>query len=161
MKNNKDSIATKFTAKEDPAFAGSLHQYDINMLVVPDVILKKLEKDGYDHRWINEVEFRKNFNMHKSGWLPYHIKNERAMSSFDGIDSAGALRRGDLILAVRPKEMTESRRKRINEQLARQSGSKVQKRKAEEFKQVMKDTGLDKYEGSKLLEGFDANGDEE
>jgi hypothetical protein len=142
---NKDTVQLKHSAKADPAFAGMEGAFSTNRLTLPPAIAQELKEAGYDHRFVNETEFRQNHFMHQSGWLPYHLKNQRAMSSVDGIDSSGAFRRGDLILAVRPIEMSQAHRAKINERTQRQSGKAMTKQKTEEFKQVIKDQGLSKY----------------
>ena len=153
MKNNKESSAVRFTAKEDPAFAGMTAAFDVNKLSIPAALQQELDDAGYDYRWLNEAVYRQNYNMHKSGWKPYHVKNKRAMPS--EIDSEGILRRGDLILGVRPKDLSNQHRQKINDANLRQSGKAMQKKKTEEFKQLMKDTGLSKYGAGNVVDDGD------
>jgi hypothetical protein len=159
MKNNKESAAIKHTAKEDPAFSNTTNQFTTGRLDMPAALKKELDEAGYSYRFINEVVFRRKNYMHQSGWLPYHVKNKRAMSSIQGIDVDGAFRRGDLILAVRPIDMTVAHRQRNQEQIARQSGKEIQRRKTQEFKQLMRSQGLAEYEDSRVLDGYEANED--
>jgi len=106
MKDNKESIEKKGVEKsshkvEKKSFEGFFK----NRLRVPTAILEELERKGMDHRWINYSDYIKNGYFHKSHWEPYKPAGNVDDKQF-GKDVNGYIRRGDLILGIRSKEVT-------------------------------------------------------
>lgn len=113
-----------------------------NFLSVPQGIKNKVEKAGYDLRWIDAKKFVDSGNYHEKGWVPYEASKEDGIlisnaPSFVGTSVAAdnRLRRGSLILAVRPKQITRMYREQKRERTARQS------RKLKDSAQALKEQG--------------------
>jgi hypothetical protein len=94
---------------------------------VPLNVKKQIDQAGYEMRFINEREYVKNSNTHERDWLPYRedlfSTEESITSSMNGIgiSADGYLRRGDTVLAVRPRARGDQYRAIIKERNRRQA----------------------------------------
>lgn len=82
-------------------------------LDVPQDIKSEIEDQGFVCRWINATEFQKQYGFHKSRWVPYKRKDKKANAGLLGGDPEGFIRRGDLVLAVKPRQEQELHAARI------------------------------------------------
>lgn len=118
-------------------------------------VKRDIEKQGMVCRWINAKKLQENYGFDRRQWKPYKKATDSIASSnsFGGTDSEGFVRRGDLILAVRPKALQD----KYSEQISNKNKSlqKVhQKQAAAEIKQKLQESGT---RGIKVLEGYDEN----
>lgn len=122
--------------------------------VSPEIV-REIKSKGMVHRWINAKKLQDNYGFDRRQWKPYK-KNEGASvtsNSFGGTDSEGYIRRGDLILAVRPQAVND----RVASEIRRKNGNlqkSQQKVAAEEMRQSLKESGV---AGIKVHEGYDEN----
>lgn len=67
----------------------------------------EIEGKNLKYRWINASKFKEAYGFDKRMWRPYKVDEKSSMSSstYGTSDSEGYVRRGDLILAVRPVEI--------------------------------------------------------
>jgi hypothetical protein len=126
-------------ANRDPQTTGfSYDEFFNNRLALTNEIKTHLTEKGLDWRFINAAQFRNEGNVHRSHWKPY---------KFEGVDFGGILNaegyiaRGDLILAVRQKQVSQAHRKFLNQRNNIQKG--FNKAEAKKFRQNLRDNGLE------------------
>ena len=150
----KQSIKNK-QAVEKASIAVSEFDMD-DALIIDPKIRAEIEAKGLVCRWINGHKFKDNYGFDARRWVPY--KTETGMGeAFGGKDSEGYIRRGDLILAVRTKEMNAAHKAKIDRKNKTLAAAQ-NKQAADELRQRMKDAGV---KGVKILEGYEANGEDE
>jgi hypothetical protein len=114
--NGKKDISTK------PSSAPRYSTWTKNFLDIPKEVAKELEEMGHEGRWISLTEFSKNGNFHNHGWVPFRPKTPSSENSFHyGNNPDGIIRRKELVLASRPKEICELHREDIQQRTNRQS----------------------------------------
>ena len=152
MKQGYESKAAK-TIVKDENFADVADVFTSQPLSLPTALKEQLTSLGYVYRWINEADFRHNNNLHASGWLPYNVNAIGDVKSMarNKVDAEGLMRRGDLILAIRPKSLNDAHVAKTREKNARLKG--YTKEKAKEFREFIK--GADK--SAKITEGYEDN----
>lgn len=114
-----------------------------NMLTLDPQIHSYLEEKGFAVRFINWGQYRANTNMHRSQWRPYEFSTDVRMASTSWagtIDAEGLIRRGDLVLAVRPQKMHDEHRSQI-EALNKQY-RQFEEKKASDFKDFARERGV-------------------
>ena len=99
-----------------------------------------LNEAGFDFRFLNAAEFRSSGNHHRGGWQPFLAKVEDVKNSLYGVTPEGNIRRGDLILGIRPKQMSAEQRKMIDQKRAIYSN--FSKTQAKQLRAQIKDNGL-------------------
>jgi hypothetical protein len=120
-------------------------------LSLPPDLKKMLHEAGFDYRFLNASEFRANSNHHRGGWQPFRAKADDASKGMYGVTPEGIVQRGDLILGIRPKKMSEEHRKVLaNKRSIYTNFSKTQ---AKQLKQQIKDAGLG--DQMSVSEGYD------
>lgn len=146
MRNNKEKKPT--TQKSEPSLPSDFtyEQAFKNRLKVPKAVLDEVDSKGMVCRWINFNEFRRAGGYHHNHWTPYKPETEPGSDELGGRDQ-GYLRRGDLILAVRTKELNEAHKRFKDQKNAAKRA--YDKNAADQLRRSMP--------GVKVLEGYDDN----
>ena len=105
---------------------------------------------GLSHRFVNATTFRDEYSVHRSGWKPYNVKSRATVSKLTGIDPEGIIRRGDLVLAVRPMAVTAQHRKVLDQRNNRLKN--YNKEAAQAMRQDAQRAGVD----MQVIEGYDS-----
>ncbi len=143
MKQGKETKPT-----QESAITGfNPDEFFTNRLSLPDALKQRMTKEGLDWRFINAQQFRSEGNVHRSHWTPYIVKDSPLANA------EGLIARGDLILGVRPKSVTDAHRKYLKGRNNLQKGHN--KAAAQELKKMVRDAGLG--EGSRVHEGYEEN----
>ena len=129
-------------------------------------IAKIIEKDGKVFKFINAKRYQDMGGSHPAGWVPYRLpdaardKMDPLTLSF-GTDASGYVRRGDCILAVRPKELNEKHKAYLRQEATR--GRTFNEDSAAEMREFVRASGLDMrvLEGAEANEGFGKDEDDE
>lgn len=137
-----------------------------NALGVPPEVVKEIEAAGLVHRFINAKRLGDMGGYHPQGWRPYK-PTDAARGNMDGQallfgnDASGYIRRGDCILAVRPKELNEKHKAYLKQESLRTSN--VTKTAAASARDFIRANGLDMrvLEGAEVHEGFGDDEDDE
>jgi len=108
----------------------------------------KITSEGFVCRWINRSTYIANRGDHR-GWRPYQmpkseLQSKGALDFQYGVDADGYIMRGDLILAVRPAEVHQKNKQRIELRKRAQQGH--QAKAAQELREKT---------GMKVLEGYE------
>lgn len=96
-----------------------------NVLSIPEAVQKVMEEQGLEGRFIDRVQYSDQSNFHRRGWKAFKYNeyvNIEGKSLLDGIGPDGVVRRGSLILAVRPIEVGNQHRQLLKNRAGRQSG---------------------------------------
>jgi hypothetical protein len=132
IKNGKMPLSTKSAVSSD--FAGE----DFNLLAIAPDLKAELDAKGLAYRFINAKQYVDKQGFHHSGWKVYKRDvSERAKGAFDfdmGTDPEGYVRRGDLILAVKPQEMQQRHKEKIRAKTARYSPDALNKAAAQQMR---------------------------
>lgn len=141
------------SAKRAPTSPTGIPNFFRNKLMVPDDIAADIAAKGLEPRWIAYKKYVENGNSHDKGWTVY--KAPVAPTSADtlmGKHPDGIIRRGDLVLAVRHKDLCDQHRA-YNSQRAYSQTHGFKKAQAEELRQMAKDSDLTVVEGYEENEG--------
>lgn len=155
LKNGKKPLSSK------PAAPQILSSDDLfgNPLALPPELQEELDRVGLVGRFVDAKKLYEMNGYHKMGWRVYKQKNaDGTMGNAEfrfGTDPEGVIRRGSLLLAVKSKE-EHARHKLFLEQKSERYTSGVNRTKAEELRQLAKDSNLD---GIKIHEGYEENDD--
>lgn len=152
---NKLQKGTPVSAKTEAQESSiSLTDFD-NQLAVDPKLVAEMEAKGLAHRWINGIKYKNNYGYDARQWQPYKAEKKVGLeNNFYGFtDSEGFIRRGDMVLAVRPKAVHEMAKQRNANKINNLKGN-PSKKAAEDLKKTMKDAGVD---GAKIYEGYDEN----
>lgn len=103
-----------------------------NLLDVPDDLKKEIDAKGLEYRWVDSKQMAENGNMHKNHWTLYRRDTATVSPEAQafGLPPDGTIRRGTVVLAVRPKELGEGHKALLKEKADRQTAS-VKKQGAE------------------------------
>jgi hypothetical protein len=144
-------VSVKTQAQESSI---SLASMDDQLAVSPKLIAE-IEAKGLVHRWINAVKYKSNYGYDSRQWQPYQVKkNEGVENNFYGFtDSEGYIRRGDLILAVRKKEVNDLVKARNANKIKNLAGTQ-RKQAKEQIKQSLKSADSD---SAKIYDDYDEN----
>jgi len=152
IKNGKIPASVKAKVSES---AGNFADLTVSAMAIDSDLEKELSGLNLAHRFINIKKFR-DLGFNKSGWAPYKRKQDANASSsvgmFSQVDSEGYVKRGDLVLATRPKGLDaqyKSAHKRKNALQANTS-----KNKAEELRNMFREAGISSKEMS-VQEGYE------
>lgn len=151
IQNGKKPLSAKAQARPS-----GFNMDDIfgNRLGVNPELATELDKKGLSYRWVNAVKLSAYGGYHERGWRP--IKRAECATMNDthsfmiGNDPEGYIRRGDCVLAVRPKEINQKHKQYLAEQARVHKATSRQQ--AEQLKQFAKETNLD----MSVVEGADA-----
>lgn len=124
-----------------------------NMLSLPQELKEELMSQDLDWRFISALQFREKGNIHHNQWRPYNVTQKAPYARMQGVTAEGVLQRGDLILAVRPKKLSQVYRARLEEKNNAYKG--YNKEKAEELRSLARESGIDK--ATKIHEGYSDN----
>jgi hypothetical protein len=98
MKNGRMPLSQKSTEVVAEA--------ELNMLALDPALKRELAEKGYAYRFISAPEYQKNYGFHRTGWKPYkreETTEKKGTLDFGfGVDPEGYIRRGELVLAVKP-----------------------------------------------------------
>jgi len=113
----------------------------LSMLDVPSELKKELSEQGLEYRWINAPRLRGQQGFNKNYWKPYKVNYDKI-----GIDNFfrspdGYLVRGDVILAVRPKDIGDAHKARLKSKADRLKAS-IPNRGQDEISSTHKKAGL-------------------
>lgn len=102
------------TQKNDLSGMGSYKA--ISLLDVPEACAKELAEKGLEGRWVDSVQLKKNQGFHKRQWTPHKfecLSGAKAINPFGATEGQydGYLLRQQLVLASKPIEMANQRRK--------------------------------------------------
>lgn len=142
---------SKKTSKEPQVTGFSYDEFFNNRLSLNEEQKAYLKGQGVDWRFINAANFSANGNVHRSHWKPLTLTGEAAIKF--GANAGGQVQRGDLILAVRPKEVSAKHREFLDRRNAIQKGSI--KQAAKQLKQSARDYGVG--DQTKVYEGYEEN----
>ena len=123
-------------------------------LDIPNDLRSELDSNNLHGKWINAIEFKRNFGFNRSGWTPYKAEKLSKAASADSLyggDPEGYVRRGDLVLAVKTKEEAAKQKRHLKQKAGLYKN--FNKLKAEEMKQSAREAGVD----AKVFEGYDEN----
>ena len=145
MEESKKKPMSKLKAAPNKAITEFFTEH--NNLSVPKKIKDKVEKAGYDVRWIDSKKLTDLGGYHEKGWQPYEATKEDAnmfgeTPSFVGGLVDSRVRRGTMILAVRPKQLSSMYKAKVKERTLRQTTSI--KNSADELAQQAASQGLGK-----------------
>lgn len=120
-------------------------------------IVSEIKAKGLAYRFIAVPHLQKNGGTHEYGWRPY----KRECGTLDNVQAAtlgsdpdGYIRRGDLVLAVRPQELHEKHRAWLKQEA--EAASAVQENKFEEARDLVRGT-----RSVKVHEGYADPGESE
>jgi len=139
IQNGKKPLSSK-PRQQSPA---SLEDIFGNTLGIEASISDALMKKGLEYRWISMKKYGDMGNSHERAWRPVKrsecgIIDPTAITN--GSDPDGYIRRGDLVLAVRSKDLGDKHRAFLKSQADRQRN--VQREHANELKEFVKKSGI-------------------
>lgn len=130
-----------------------------NQLGVDPDIKKKLNEMGMDCRFISVKHLQDMGGTHQYGWRPVKMKDVcdtiDGHTKLFGADPEGYIRRGDLVLGMRSKELGEKHKQYLAQEADRVSLKKLQRSHKDTLRQTLKETG------EHVIAGFDDGSDEE
>lgn len=130
-------------------WADSYTDFYSNTLVVAKALQDELRGKNLEWKYINANQFRANQGHHKAHWKPYNYKSGSPVTEIQGVDVEGFIRRGDLILGVRPVELGNKHRAHLkakNDLL-----DNITKSQADQLKESAKERGVN----IKVEEGYE------
>ena len=148
MKNNKLPLSAKHNNE-----AVSYEDVYMNELELDPDLKKELQTKNLAWRFINATAYRKN-GTHKSRWIPYKRETKSPVDQIFGVEADGYVRRGDLVLAVKPK--TDADRQRAFLAHRAKAQMQVQQSHGEEFRRFAAESGVK----TSVSEGFDQTDDD-
>lgn len=119
-------------------------EFFANRLSLPQELKDRITSEGMDWRFINASQFRQSGGYHASHWQPYKLTSGEFGSNAEGI-----LVRGDLILAARPKAVSQKHREVLDRRNKAQQG--INKQHAADLKKELRAAG------AKVFEGYEDN----
>lgn len=136
-------MSTKPTIKKTEPKIGDLGDLYQSAFEIPDEVMNEIKKEGLAYRWINATEFKKSFGFHKNRWMPFKSKHMASLSgSLFGGDPEGYVRRGDLILAVKPKELQDRHRAHIQAKNEAQAPGLITQKRNETMRELAREHGV-------------------
>lgn len=128
-------------------------EFQQDMLAVSNDIQNELKSKGLVWRWVDYMRMKQMDGYHPRGWVLYKRKADDKLDKDEvriGRDPSGLIRRGSLVLAVRPKE-TNDRHKAYLKHRASQYTVKSKKKELDGLKQKAKQLNLD----TKIVDGYE------
>lgn len=144
--------------KVGPSFEGIT--FGASQLDLPPGLKNQLENLGFSCRFINAKQLSDAGGYHRNGWKPFRRKdfqeNGKDVVQLDasiwGNSPDGVVQRKEMILAIRPVEMTEAHRRHIQAKTDRLAGNAT-KQAAESLKRTAKENRVD----VQVHEGYEDN----
>lgn len=144
--------------KLGPSFDGIT--FGASALDLPKGLKEQLSEFGYDVRFINGAQLSSMGGYHQNGWKPFKtsdfMSEGKCVIQLDpyllGSSPDGTVQKKEMILAIRPKEMTAEHKKHLAAKVARQSGDGT-KKAAAELRRISKEHNLN----VEITEGYDDN----
>jgi hypothetical protein len=149
IRNGKKPLAAKAASKPMPI---TMEDIFGNTLGLDPSIIKALKAKGLAYRFVSAAKLQQNAGYHERGWTPIKRKDIEGYGTLDtfGADPEGYVRRGDLVLAVRPQALNDKHKAYIAQEANR--GNHSQKSQAKELREFVKNSGA---EGITVIEGYD------
>lgn len=129
----KPVLSKPVVSNKGPAYS----EFNRNMLEIPADLSKEMDGKGLEGRWINLKRFTEE-GFHKRGWVPF--KPEKVSETngfFYGNNPDGFIRRAELVLACRPKELGDQHRADL-----KQKADRLKSSVDVEYRRSMKESGL-------------------
>lgn len=127
-----------------------------NTLTISGELKRELDAAGLEARWVSAKLLATDPNSHPRGWRPYFRKKTETTDKpgfHFGNDPDGLVRRGTMVLAVKPKETAENHRAVLKHRAERMSGQAYEKQRAQELRQMAREHNA----RAKIYEGYDEN----
>lgn len=118
-----------------------------SLLDVPEDLKRELEEKGLECRWVDAKQMAEAGNMHRNHWEIYR-RDPASISSeakVFGLPPDGTIRRGTVVLAVRPKDLGQAHKAMLKEKADRLTTS-VKKQGAELKQLARRANVLDRIE---------------
>lgn len=125
-----------------------------NPLKLDQELKNEIANKGLECRFIDAKRLYEMSGYHKNGWVPYRREKAEGFGITDfkfGSDPEGIIRRGSMILAVKPKDQAEKHRAYLRQKAG--VYAQVNKTKADEMRQFAKERQVDTH----VYEGFEEN----
>lgn len=120
--------------------------FGANQLDVHQDYLNEAAAMDCECRWVSAKTLKENFGEHQRGWAAYKFKSRPAYGTMKSEDFAfgheaekGVVRRGDMVLAIRPIEMGDQHRQMLSDRRNRYKG--YRKAKVDELKAIAQESG--------------------
>ena len=149
IKGNKVPVSQKRVVKEEPINISDVFQNDLDL---DPSLVQELKEKNLAYRFINAAQYGKT-GSHRARWIPY--KRETKSVTLFGSDPDGFVRRGDLILAVKPIEAAQKHRQLLDQRAKAQAG--INSQHAEQMRQFAKESGVKTH----ISEGYGEGGDDQ
>jgi len=124
--------------------ADDFPEYDeVNTLSVDKSLQRFLTASGLVWRFINWPKYLQNANMHPTQWKPYVVPDDAPKGNATwkfGMDANSMIRRGDLVLAVKPIALHEQHKKVLAER--NRIYKQFEDKKAEDFREFARERGV-------------------
>lgn len=139
-------------AREPKINEFSYEEFVNNTLSLPDTLKQDLMAKGLSWRFINAAQFREKGNIHRTRWTPYKVENATELG-ISNLTVEGMIRRGDLILATRPKSTSENYKKMIEARNKALSGYNGEA--ARDMRKMAREYSVGEH--TKVYEGYEEN----
>jgi hypothetical protein len=151
VKGNRVPISEKAVKREKPIEMSDVFTNDLDL---DPLLAEELKKKNLVGRFINATNFKKT-GSHRARWVPYQRESK---SGLFGSDPEGFIRRGDLVLAVKPLEAVKQHRALLRQRAQAQSTPSTNANHAKQIREMAAESGVNTI----VSEGFgeDAQGDE-
>lgn len=153
----KKAAEKALKSRKKPFAADTGNIFGSNRLEVPQVYMEEAQEMGCEVRWISAKELKEKHGHHDKKWIAWKFRTklddgilDSSRFAFGAGDSEGVVRRGDLVLAVRPVEVGDAHRQQLAEKRSIYNRFGAAKRK--EYKDFVRSAmGKD----AKAYEGYD------
>jgi hypothetical protein len=97
----------------------------MTLLDVPEWAKKDCEEKDQEYRWVDAKQMQENGNMHRNHWQVYRRDASTVPAGGDafGLPPDGTVRRGTVVLAVRPKEIGDGHKAMLRQKAERMTSS--------------------------------------
>lgn len=128
-----------------------------NALAVDPQLIKTIEEKGYVHRFINAKRYADMGGAHQARWRPVSMKQLKEwgydtlslMEFKEGNDPDGYIRRAELVLAIRPKDLNERHKAYLKQEAEKAKVKNLSKTHAGEARKAFggRGSGIQVHEG--------------
>lgn len=146
MENGKEK-KNKESVNKDPIWSGPTDASDVtSRLALPKKLKDYLNSQGMDFRFLNATQFRASGNYHGRDWRPFDVRAAKSLGGETfGANAEGVIQRGDLILGIRPKNISAAHKERLAKKNAAYSAANVAKTHAKQIKEQIRERGMGEY----------------
>lgn len=125
----------------------------ISLLDVPEWVKKDCEDKGQEYRWVDAKQMTENGNLHKNHWQIYRRDTAKVGPEGNafGLPPDGTVRRGTVVLAVRPIEIGDGHRAYLKQRADRLNSSV--KKQGAELKEMARNAGI----GDRVIDETDVS----